>query len=902
MTQYNETVENGFRKIENILDSEIRKQFCDYLESEYGNVGKNEQWKINNAVNALECVLSDMALCDFTAEYLLSHQQKWNSQKTRKEFGKFLIFLCSKSIISDPVVFRIVHFSESIRNGAINDKRLPYILSDSDYEKYRDSDVYTVKKEQQEFAIKLYFCNFDKESFRSEMIYTVLHEEFLNIKYCSGHTLMTRFGEALAFRNMAYSLGAKYDEDQFTSGLFRKYLEECSFLKNSAKFSRQSALLRVFTVLFRHHMISDKGLCTFLGKYNFDSEYSLTTEKLLEMLCRGDISNWEDCFFTKSDVLQHAWRYVLCSDTDKRSLLLEFTHNYQTNSWHALDIFLSEFDLSLKNPAAKLSAETYKDQVLYFSGKELSNKIAGIITSFYLFILREVDGDLFGDDRFLASAFHMIGLGSAIAQGYNIVYHNPLEEIPLSDKWILCYQENPGEDTIITRKLDFSGIKCHVYRKWCKSYIWSGDAKMETKIHPLSKCKVCFNYLYYLKTGKIYSVLTRKSEDYGNITVGDAEALKNYILSTYKNNRTQCGLIYNTRNVIRHADACNFGTIETGVFYRLTHTLSSDYDNRHALTNQELNAVSAVMHKKASEDRIAAIYFSIFYIALETEFRGSQIVRLTTDCIQETAKKGEYVLVSRTKTSAGEYVEQPITTYVKREIEEIVRLTEEYRQDCVDLSVKNLLFIVPSSRKGVYKMITQSKFNSYFQQCCDEARIPSYSLENLRDTHMTKAEEYVIRQALSEIEQSILTGHSSSQTDTVHYVDTNIRNLLEAVHGVIIGNVDVNGNVVSEIDKSIAVPENEVSNGCGYCKSQFCKDYTYLDCMLCGDFVTTISRLPYFEEQLRITDAKIACNEVPHDKEDLVNIKLLLLHYIEKIMLLKEEIETNAINKCDNNI
>ena len=64
-----------------------------------------------------------------------------------------------------------------------------------------------------------------------------------------------------------------------------------------------------------------------------------------------------------------------------------------------------------------------------------------------------------------------------------------------------------------------------------------------------------------------------------------------------------------------------------------------------------------------------------------------------------------------------------------------------------------------------------------------------------------------------------------------------------------------------------------------------------LDCPICKDFATTIDRLPYFEEQVRLLDQKIMAASIPHDKEDLVNIKRLFLRYIEEILKKKEAIE-----------
>ena len=87
--------------------------------------------------------------------------------------------------------------------------------------------------------------------------------------------------------------------------------------------------------------------------------------------------------------------------------------------------------------------------------------------------------------------------------------------------------------------------------------------------------------------------------------------------------------------------------------------------------------------------------------------------------------------------------------------------------------------------------------------------------------------------------------------------------------------------------QTITIPQNEVSHSCGYCSSKACSDFTYLDCLLCKSFVTTIDRLPYFYEQLKQIDSKLPLAKCPHDREDLVNIKRLLLYYIDKITTAK---------------
>ena len=154
---------------------------------------------------------------------------------------------------------------------------------------------------------------------------------------------------------------------------------------------------------------------------------------------------------------------------------------------------------------------------------------------------------------------------------------------------------------------------------------------------------------------------------------------------------------------------------------------------------------------------------------------------------------------------------------------------------------------------------------------------------------MTKAEEYIIRNQLSDMEQNVLSGHKSPNTDNKHYIDTSIVELLESVHGVVIGNVDIDGKIKESLPEDVQNAENSVSNNCGYCGCKQCTDYSFLDCMMCKDFVTTIDRLPYFQEQIKILDEKIKNTSIPHDKEDLVNIKRLHLGFISKILELKKQ-------------
>ena len=460
-----------------------------------------------------------------------------------------------------------------------------------------------------------------------------------------------------------------------------------------------------------------------------------------------------------------------------------------------------------------------------------------------------------------------------------------MEPIPNCDKWILYFGDTILSNGMIrngnyTYSIDFSKVSSDYYKQHAKYWFWNFDASLYRKTTDLRTITDSLNYIYDLKTGKELSIYTTPSQIL-DISLNDIVAWKNHVLSCHTNNRTRNHIIYAFRGFIKFLNDSELCHYESGVFFHLTHNLDQSYSNANAIPDDELTKLAIIMKEKRSENVLSALCCSAFFIAIETEFRPSHILTLHRNCVKETAKQNEYVLVSREKTSAGKFYEYPITEYTKREIDEIIRITDSLREQSTITNLKDFLFIVPQRRKGQFEILSENRFNSYLKKCCKLAGIPEYSISNLRDTHMTKAEEEIIRKSLSDTNLRILTGHKHVNSDRP-YIDTDIRTMLEAVHGIIIGNVSLDGNII-ETGLSIK-PENEVSNSCGYCSSCSCDDYSYLDCLLCKHFVTTPDRLPFFQEQIKQLDIKLKSATCNHDREDLINIKRILLRYTEKIM------------------
>lgn len=96
-------------------------------------------------------------------------------------------------------------------------------------------------------------------------------------------------------------------------------------------------------------------------------------------------------------------------------------------------------------------------------------------------------------------------------------------------------------------------------------------------------------------------------------------------------------------------------------------------------------------------------------------------------------------------------------------------------------------------------------------ECCKQLNIPPYSASNLRDTHMTKTREFKMQNSLSDMEHAVLTDHTTKDLDLQHYVDISIKTIMEAMHGVIIGNVDLNGEIVEDTKISRSIQDGIMS-------------------------------------------------------------------------------------------
>lgn len=828
----------------------------------------------------------------FTSKDLLKTISIWGGPDYRKRFLRFVIFAILNKYNNDPILQRLAEHEDCLDTLSNSLEYIEYLLTDIEYSRYKESMLFSLRNES--YALYVYTFQITKKSQIPDSIYAVVKKYIDNIKFESNIDLASKNRIFTGISPVCEFLfdGKKHIDTQNVVQCL-EYLQKCApYIK--AQGTR--ALFIILGILNDNCLLNDEKLQC-LAAINSKRNITIQVNTALKILEYKHPEYWCVREFDSPCHKKTTFsKYINHPAKEVREIIADFLASHFNRTFQGIDDFCMLFAQSLDGYVIKsvsdLNFKTFKNQTMFFYkiNNDSGHSAASCTVAFYLYITHNIDDQIFEKDGVPSSILQRPTISKEIVEGYHLIKYNQMEKTPECDKWLFCYKKSEKSSIYEIDAIDFTRILSETYRSWIKHYIWKEDVKVYTKLHPLPIFVKAFNYVHDIKTGAALTVFTTPGDE-TKFDVRDATAYKNYILATYENNRTRNAYIYNIRNLLRHVSHNNLGDIGTGVFYTLNHTLDQTYDNTCPIPNSELSQLSALIKEKASSDPLADMYSSIFFIALETEFRGSQIVSLPKNCLRETAKNGEYVVVSETKTSAGELVEQPISAYVEREIRHITQITNIYREKCTNTRLKNHLFIVPGAKRNTFKPLNESKFNSFLKACCSELALPLYTLENLRDTHMTKAEEFRIRNQLSDIEQSVLTGHSSTAVDDIHYVKLDIREMLETLHGTIIGDVQLDGKIYSSLDSPITNSENEVSNGCGWCKSSSCNVMVNLDCPMCKNFVTTISRLPYFEEQVKMLDKKIVAASIPHDKEDLANIKRLMLRYIEEILKKKEVVE-----------
>lgn len=774
-----------------------------------------------------------------------------------------VIYLLKEGIIRDSKLARLLKFEHRFTTQGASYVDFIYLVNSVMFEEYTSNPDLMSSP----YADKLFFSNCESLKLYDDEITSILNEWCESIKLNGKLTVSTRYAKMLIILKMAKQLFSSRGIDD----LRRRDLVNIKPIVLLLEFLEYiDAKHRLADDL--RHLLSFKDLLSGNGSHKFK-----------EMCCVDNIFQYVDIRADEKS------RRICKLDIPYGTPLFQDMVEYISVSSYreaAFSSFMESFYSSMGDYAVtdttQLSMDTFKASAQFYCNSKDKKKFQSFLYSFYNHCYDKYRINFFEKDGVDIALIEKQGLMQRLNDGYAVVKYNPYDNVPSADKWVLSY--NPKYDAATEHSptnsitMDFSDVQNETFRGWLKEYAWRADKALKSKRTVVNVLKEALNYIHQIRTAQIFDIFCRDVAALdAPLTQSEIMAIRHFYLAQNTADVTKHSKIYNFRAFLKYLENHDITEIPGGTYYHMYHQ-NEPNNTSLAIPNEDLSLLTQVITNHAERSVQEDLYSVIYAIALDTNFRISKIISLKVDCVVETAKKGEYVVVARDKDATTGEVQEPITKETKRMIDHALEITRNLRQHAPD-HLKSHLFITQQNGVVSVRALNRNNFTIYIKKCCIEAGIPEYTPANLRDTHMTLAKVFQIKNKLSNLELSALTGHKTPSVDIEHYVNMDIATMMEALHGIIIGNINLNGKIVKEVSTDIAICENEVSNGCGYCQSEYCKNLTYLDCIMCKDFVTMPSRLPFFEEQIKTMDMNIRNAKTPHDKEDYINIKRLLVAY-----------------------
>ena len=182
-------------------------------------------------------------------------------------------------------------------------------------------------------------------------------------------------------------------------------------------------------------------------------------------------------------------------------------------------------------------------------------------------------------------------------------------------------------------------------------------------------------------------------------------------------------------------------------------------------------------------------------------------------------------------------------------------------------------------------------FRGVFQKICVKAGVKEYTSRNLRDTHMTKAFEFILKSGKSDLEMGLLSKHTHIDTTKSHYIEMELTRMLESTYEVILDSRDINqrAHVLSELPNSLKDNDSVVEGGCGNCQASMCAVQGSTPCLICSHFVTTAAHKLYFIKMIDMVERRLKTATIPHEIEDLNLMKKLYVNWLREIYIHEEE-------------
>lgn len=854
---FEEAEKSGF------VDKELFFYLHKYYQLEIKHSNKSNL--LNRLRQGVIPLIKDISLSQITANWLISIEKK-GLVKDGVSLSQFIGYLCKLNIIGDSKLYRIYECKSSFY----------YSVIEGDFEKILTSAIYDDFKSR---------YNLEDRAFVRLLLRRCVETKSKKVNMC-----LSKYLDKVKLSADIIS-GPKYVYDKFKQMniIVEAFLtqtdienmtnEDVINFINSKEYKdvKSNTLLGVLVELNNAGLIKNPLLCYYLSQMKDDEVmlrlFSFKTRPLLYYL--SNIKLYSTFIKKETHNNQNKLFMLNFKNESLRIAMIKYVKDFKGTT-NDIKYFIENFNESIKgqkfDDISDLSYQLFQIQVEYYINKFPDINILKFLIDFYKFLLNKDYNILqdIDDTRFLTRT----GLSQLYIKGYQLIPYQPFEEIPQNDRWLLSYSEkqcsSEGINSSMTTFIDFTKVKNPSLKYAIKHFIWHDNSSINTKVREARRIFQFIEYLENIQDSNV-SLLTRENPKEEEITLNKVLYYRNKVRKKYNTSAAIANQVYVIRNFLKHGQTYNLLKIDNGYEYFLQETFNNRNDSK-PMKDEHATQIFNYMRSESKKSEKNEIYLLFYMLIMVTELRPSNIISLKRNCLKRVGSN-QYVVTAVTKTSGNELIEIPISLEVKSYLERIIKLTDSYREANTNKDINEYLFILETHFRHGYGIMRVEQFTEYLSDVCEKLSIPNYTSRNLRDRYMTKVEEFIIDQNYSDLQQNILTGHSSPTTTSQNYVDINLKEGLAEANKVTIGtdsNIDINNKIKPELEKNMLLLDSE--------------------------FITTPDFIGYYEEELSRVEDDI---EICQDIDDLIELEAYQLILEEYLIRLKKKNNNTNFKKQD---
>ncbi|MDK0838955.1 hypothetical protein ACSW8S_17480 (plasmid) [Clostridium perfringens] len=567
---------------------------------------------------------------------------------------------------------------------------------------------------------------------------------------------------------------------------------------------------------------------------------------------------------------------------------------YFTNS-------LSELDDEIRH-IGDFNFNVFKKQYKFY--KKLSDRrkikksrpvLQDILKEFYIFLVnymidKGIECNIFNGTNISINELINSRFLSYYSNGYQFVIKDGFADMPRNNRWAIRADANASTSTHKLEIFDFTKVANKYYREDLKNYVW-----YQTEIGLSTLYKYVHDITYFLNYKEKFVLEYKDSlfaDKVNEFPIELFASFKTYTLMKVNNANTRVGIFSSVRKYLSYyrkkynITDLHLKYISTALKERENTINPVDINDFEKLAQEFIN------NKELST--IDELYYIIFNLKSTTKLRIGEILNLERDCINIFSDDGETCSISLRTKGRGEHKREILLSRDKVDLlRKAIELTEHLLENTISED-KKYIFIKESNNivknKNSFIHVVRisglsfsKKFNQIQEKVLGEVKYIPY---NLRQMFKNIIHNEGAKENISILVLENLTG-SKYRTDIRHYVKNNNINLYaEIFAGVVISDVDLNGEVIDddEIERL-----NIVEDGVGACRTIGCSIDEMYKCIKCSNFVTSISRKEKFKEKIEKNKELLLDNISEDIRNYLIAENKLYAAYYAKIIELEQK-------------